>query len=82
MDFMTCPALSHTNITLCVLDTVDTDAELTVWGRETQEVVKWESWRKGTGRGNGDKDEVRIYLLRVVKDGLTGEVMFEQGSEW
>lgn len=52
MDFMTCPALSHTNVALYVLDTVDTDTEVTetdknptLWqlmaqGRETQEVVK------------------------------------------
>lgn len=30
----------------------------------------------------GDKDEVRIYLLRMVKEGLAGEVTFELGSEW
>lgn len=29
-----------------------------------------------------DKDEVRIYLLRVVREGLLEEVTLEQGSEW
>lgn len=30
----------------------------------------------------GDKGKVRIYLMSVVKEGLSGEVTFEPGTEW